>query len=74
TFIDFDKFLELESSGKPFTSADYMAETPEWAVYGHEARGFDPDETRFRKVRNHKPKDGAVVEEDPGIEYAIGGC
>merc|ERR1712137_717830 len=75
TFIDFDKFLELQASGEPFTSADYMEETPEWAVYGHEARGFDPDETRFRKIRNHKPKEG-VVEEEPtnGIEYAIGGC
>jgi len=68
TFIDFDKFLELQGSGITFSSKDYMAETPEWAVFGHDARGFDPNETRFRKIRNHKPK------EEEEAEYAIGGC
>jgi len=73
TFIDFDKFLELQASGESFSAVDYMEETPEWAVFGHSARGFDPDENRFRKVRNHPNKE---VEEPkaPIEEYAIGGC
>ncbi|KAI7900974.1 uncharacterized protein BX663DRAFT_544510 [Cokeromyces recurvatus] len=52
THIDYDKFFELVKSGKPFTSMDYIAKTPEWAVFGHEAGGFDPTETRhYRKNR-----------------------
>jgi len=44
TWIDFDKFIELQSLGVPFSSLDYMAPTPDWAVFGHNARGFDPTE------------------------------
>lgn len=73
TFIDFDKFLELQATDKPFSSADYMAETPPWAVFGNEARGFDPAETRFRKIRNHKPKNTSDTDTE-NEEYAIGGC
>ena len=51
TWIDYERFHELIATGKPFTSADYTAPTPEWAVYGAKERGFDPVETRvFRKV------------------------
>eukprot|EP00056_Hartaetosiga_gracilis_P009899 m.143863 g.143863 ORF g.143863 m.143863 type:complete len:813 (-) comp13217_c0_seq4:270-2708(-) len=49
TWIDYDKFLELEKGNKPFTALDYAAPTPEWAMVGHEARGFDPIETRHRR-------------------------
>lgn len=52
THIDYSKFFELVKSGKHFTSLDYMAKTPEWALHGHEAAGFDPNETRhYRKNR-----------------------
>lgn len=58
TWIDYDKFHELikkyHASGRKsnFTSLDYMAYTPKWAVFGAEERGFDPVETRFfRKNR-----------------------
>lgn len=42
-----------KSEGKAtFSSLDYMAKTPDWAVFGNEHRGFDPDETRwYRKNR-----------------------
>eukprot|EP01096_Ripella_sp_DP13-Kostka_P006447 TRINITY_DN2309_c0_g1_i2.p1 TRINITY_DN2309_c0_g1~~TRINITY_DN2309_c0_g1_i2.p1 ORF type:complete len:413 (+),score=183.49 TRINITY_DN2309_c0_g1_i2:250-1488(+) len=53
TWIDFDRFIELQAKGQPFTSADYMAPTPEWAVFGHQQRGFDPEETR--QPRNQNP-------------------
>ena len=46
TWIDYPKFFELVRSGQPFTSLDYTAETPDWAVYGHEAAGFDPEQER----------------------------
>ncbi|XP_076944619.1 S-adenosyl-L-methionine-dependent tRNA 4-demethylwyosine synthase-like [Bidens hawaiensis] len=54
TWIDYDKFHDLVASGKPFGSNDYMALTPSWAVYGANEGGFDPDQARFKKERNHK--------------------
>jgi len=63
TWIDYDRFHELyeeyRSSGgqKTFTSADYTAETPDWAVWGAPEEGFDPVEVRFR--RNRKPKENS---------------
>lgn len=41
------------ASGKSFSSDDYMAVTPSWAVYGAEEGGFDPDQSRYRKERHH---------------------
>jgi tRNA wybutosine-synthesizing protein 1 len=49
TWIDYDRFHDLVSSGKPFTSLDYMAPTPAWAVPGAVEEGFDPADTRVRK-------------------------
>ena len=69
TWIDFDKFLELEKSGKPFDSTDYMLETPHWAQFGSPHEGFDPVETRYRR--------GKKVEEDTPIGSPLvggGGC
>ncbi|KAL5219370.1 hypothetical protein ABZP36_020054 [Zizania latifolia] len=53
TWIDYDRFHELVTSGKPFKSQDYMALTPSWAVYGAEEGGFDPDQSRYKKERRH---------------------
>ena len=49
TWIDYDKFTKLATSGEPFGALDYCAPTPEWAVYheGNVDGGFDPAETRF---------------------------
>ncbi|KAM9468428.1 S-adenosyl-L-methionine-dependent tRNA 4-demethylwyosine synthase TYW1 isoform 1-T1 [Clarias gariepinus] len=61
TWIDYERFHELiqqydESGGtKTFTSLDYMAKTPSWAVFGAQERGFDPSDTRF--LRKNKTKD-----------------
>jgi len=56
TWIDYDRFHQLIKSGQQFSAMDYMAETPDWAVYGAKERGFDPMETRwFRKDKG--PKD-----------------
>ncbi|CAI8029803.1 S-adenosyl-L-methionine-dependent tRNA 4-demethylwyosine synthase TYW1 [Geodia barretti] len=60
TWIDFDKFIELNNgfmnSGKTqkFSAVDYMALTPDWAVFGHTQQGFDPSETRWHRK---KPKE-----------------
>ncbi|KAH6796250.1 hypothetical protein C2S51_037236 [Perilla frutescens var. frutescens] len=54
TWIDYEKFHNLVSSGEHFTSKDYMAPTPSWAVYGAEEGGFDPQQSRYRKERHHK--------------------
>ncbi|XP_078430440.1 flavodoxin family protein / radical SAM domain-containing protein [Wolffia australiana] len=53
TWIDYEKFQDLVASGSSFSSADYMAPTPSWAVYGAEEGGFDPLQRRFRKERRH---------------------
>ncbi|XP_023728568.1 S-adenosyl-L-methionine-dependent tRNA 4-demethylwyosine synthase [Lactuca sativa] len=54
TWIDYDKFHDLVASGEPFGSNDYMAPTPSWTVYGANEGGFDPDQLRYKKERNHK--------------------
>jgi len=60
TWIDYERFHELVASGQPFGSLDYAAPTPEWAVFGHSQRGFDPIDTRhFRKGK----KEGEEGEE-----------
>jgi tRNA wybutosine-synthesizing protein 1 len=56
TWIDYDKFQDLVAAGKPFTSEEYTMPTPSWAVYGAQEKGFNPNETRVRKVRNHAKK------------------
>eukprot|EP00898_Chlorokybus_atmophyticus_P004407 jgi/Chlat1/4968/Chrsp32S04948 len=56
TWIDYEQFHDLVKSGVDFGSEDYMAPTPSWAVFGAEEAGFDPKETRERKVRRHKDK------------------
>ncbi|KAL2652689.1 hypothetical protein R1flu_020817 [Riccia fluitans] len=53
TWIDYEKFHDLVASGEPFGSEDYMAPTPNWAVYGSEEGGFDPKEVRVKKERRH---------------------
>lgn len=41
-----------ESDGKKtFKDVDYMAVTPDWAVFGDERRGFDPSETRWHRKK-----------------------
>lgn len=51
TWIDYDKFSSLVNSGKPFSSQDYVARTPDWAVYGSKERGFDPEEQRHYRQK-----------------------
>ena len=33
---------------------DYAFPTPQWGVYGHEARGFSPNETRVYRNAKYK--------------------
>lgn len=51
TWIDYPKFHQLMSdfrdNQKTFSSMNYMAKTPSWAVFGAKEQGFDPIETRF---------------------------
>ncbi|KAI9322422.1 hypothetical protein BX666DRAFT_1894666 [Dichotomocladium elegans] len=59
THIDYPKFFELVKSGKPFNSLDYVAKTPDWAVFGAAEGGFDPEETRFYR-KNRKVVDATT--------------
>jgi len=49
THIDYPKFFQLLESGKDFGPMDYIAETPEWAYFGSEQAGFNPEDVRHRK-------------------------
>ena len=66
TWIDYDKYNELiqdyyrSNGSKTFSSIEYMAQTPSWALYQSNTHGFDPVEQRWR--RN---KAGTLVD----IEY-----
>ena len=44
----------MSSDGRlAFSANDYMAKTPDWAVFGAKEQGFDPAEERFyRKKKN----------------------
>jgi tRNA wybutosine-synthesizing protein 1 len=63
TFIDYERFHDLYNeylrSGAQFTSMDYIAKTPSWALFGAQEGGFDPADTRH--YRKQVPKN-------------IGGC
>merc|ERR1719282_2234267 len=63
TWIDYDRFHELiqkyYTTGDLFSSLDYMAETPSWAVFGAKEQGFDPNEKRwYRKGKAEVNVDG----------------
>ncbi|GAB1607921.1 S-adenosyl-L-methionine-dependent tRNA 4-demethylwyosine synthase-like [Argonauta hians] len=52
TWIDYEKFDHLVHNHKNnaeavFSAEDYMARTPDWAVYGAKEQGFDPSDKRF---------------------------
>merc|ERR1712217_227124 len=61
TWIDYPRFNELVTSGNEFGAMDYLAPTPEWALYGSEEAGFDPKETRvFHNKTKRKAKAGLL--------------
>ena len=51
TWINYEKFFDLVESNASFTSLDYLAQTPDWAVFGSEEQGFDPVETKFKRKK-----------------------
>jgi len=58
TWIDYDKFHKLAMQYKKdptftFGVKDYIADTPDWALYGATEEGFDPTELRHRKAKKH---------------------
>lgn len=46
TWIDYDKFHELVKKKKQFDALEYCAETPQWALCGSKAEGFNPMDVR----------------------------
>ncbi|KAH3663465.1 hypothetical protein WICMUC_005904 [Wickerhamomyces mucosus] len=49
THIDYAKFFELLKSGKPFDKLEYISKTPDWALWGSEGAGFNPEDTRVKR-------------------------
>merc|ERR1719277_1203351 len=61
TWIDYDRFHELATAGSSFSAMDYCAPTPDWALYGSEEHGFDPQETRvFHNRTRRKAQQGLL--------------
>jgi len=58
TWIDYNKFNELVLTGNDFSSIDYMQPTPNWAVYGANEKGFDPEDNRFIRKKKKPPEGG----------------
>lgn len=59
TWIDYEKYFELirvqADTKQEFSSLDYAAESPSWAIFGSEEEGFDPDHIRWVR-KEHKLK------------------
>ena len=55
TWINYNKFHSLvqeyyDTNGiKAFDCTDYMAVTPDWALYTSDTHGFDPEESRWKR-------------------------
>ncbi len=60
TVIDYERFFECLESEKPFAPEDYVAETPEWALWGN--GGFDPADTRVKLKGKNKVREVLVEE------------
>ncbi|KAM9583564.1 S-adenosyl-L-methionine-dependent tRNA 4-demethylwyosine synthase TYW1 [Trichechus inunguis] len=64
TWIDYNRFQELiqeyenSSGSKTFCAKDYMAKTPQWALFGAHERGFDPKDTRYQRKNRSKDISG----------------
>lgn len=57
THIDYAKFFQLIEQGVDFVDTDYICETPEWAVWGANEGGFNPEDTKWdRKAEKLKNK------------------
>lgn len=58
THIDYDRFQELVAryyateGAESFGAMDYIARTPDWALYGAPEAGFDPLDTRWRRKQD----------------------
>jgi len=64
TWINYDRFHELTRGGTDFDSMEYVAPTPDWALYGSQEAGFDPKETRVYHNRTvRRAKAGELSEE-----------
>lgn len=71
TWIDYPKFHQLmarfyEDPTQTFSTADYMAETPHWAMYDSKEEGFDPIETRFYRTKGGQIKEIPYEPTDSG--------
>lgn len=64
TWIDYERFHDLVASGRTdFDSLEYVAPTPDWAIYGSKEAGFDPGETRvYHNRTKRRAKAGQLSE------------
>jgi hypothetical protein len=56
--------IPSDGSEFSFSAGDYMAPTPDWAVYNAPEGGFSPDDVRFRRTANGKAPTAAAAGDD----------
>ncbi len=54
THIDYDRFFDLLEEGVEFGPMDYLGPTPDWAWWGSDEAGFNPQDTRFYRKKAAK--------------------
>ena len=68
TWIDYPRFFQLlekyDQTGEEFCAEDYMAETPAWAVFGSDERGFSPNENRWYRNRTRRAMEAQANSKD----------
>lgn len=69
TWIDYNRFHELVKAGVHFDATDYWAPTPDWALYGSEEAGFDPNESRVYHNRTKKKAQAGLLSEEQRKMY-----
>ncbi|SBS84273.1 tRNA-YW synthesizing protein, putative [Plasmodium ovale] len=68
TWINYENFQLLVKQGKDFTSTDYCAETPHWAVVGAQECGFNPSDKRvYTKGRNKNRNPDETQRDSPVV-------
>ena len=76
THIDFEKFQKLVSKyyatdgEATFSPMDFLARTPDWALFDAEEGGFDPTEVRWRRKTATATAGGASSATSTTVEDA----
>lgn len=70
THIDYSRFFELlELRGEEFDESEYISQTPDWAYWGSDQAGFNPEDVRYNR-KEEKLKKKLIREQGGSLELA----